>query len=251
MKRLEGKTAIVTGSGQNIGRAIAELFAREGAKVIINGFSNRENVDTVVDSIKQAGGEAMGIMADVSDVDQLKSMINEAEAAFGPIDILVNNVGRRLKIPFEEITPEIWRETINNNLNSVFYASHLVLPGMREREWGRIINISGYDGFTGHFSQRAANVTAKAGMHGLSKAIAREYGVHEVTANTVVPGAIDTKRDLKQYEHVDVEHVLKQLSIKHAGESQDIAQACLYLAGDSGKYVTGQAIHVNGGEYMF
>jgi 3-oxoacyl-[acyl-carrier protein] reductase len=145
---------------------------------------------------------------------------------------------------FEEITITDWRETINNNLNSVFYMAHYVLPKMRQRGWGRIINISGYDGFTGHIDQRAHNVTAKAGMHGLTKAIAREYGIHGITSNTVAPGAIATKRDPEQYKHVDVELIRARLAIKHPGDVRDIAEACLYLAGDSGKYVTGQVIHV-------
>jgi NAD(P)-dependent dehydrogenase (short-subunit alcohol dehydrogenase family) len=99
--------------------------------------------------------------------------------------------------------------------------------------------------------QRAHNVTAKAGMHGLTKAIAREYGVHGITSNTVAPGAINTARDMSQYAHVNVEQVLARLAIKHPGDSDDIAEACLYLAANSGKYVTGQVIHVNGGEFMF
>src|SRR5882757_7636632 len=153
--RLAGRTAIVTGSGQNIGRAIARLFAREGAAVIVNGHSNRANVDAVVQEITAAGGKAIGVMADVSDPDQVKQMVAQAEAAFGQVDIAVSNVGRRLRQSFEEITIADWRDTINHNLSSVFYLAHVVLPRMRERGWGRIINISGYDGFTGHMDQRA------------------------------------------------------------------------------------------------
>ena len=249
--KLKNKVALVTGSGQNIGRAIAELYAREGAKVIINGARSKEKVDAVVEAITENGGTAHGIMANVGDPEDFARMVRETEETFGPIDILVNNVGVRLKMAFEEITPEMWDETLRTNLSSCFYGARCVLPGMRERKWGRIINISGYDGFAGQFSERAANVTAKAGMHGFSKAIAREYGSYEVTANTVAVGAIQTVRDMKQYSHVDVEQVMKNLSIKHPGDVGDIAEACLYLAGDSGKFVTGQVIHVNGGEYMF
>jgi 3-oxoacyl-[acyl-carrier protein] reductase len=251
MNRLAGKTAIVTGSGQNIGRAIAELFAAEGANVIVNGASNRDNVDAVVKGIRERGGKAIGIMADVSVPEQVKDMIDEGEREFGAIDIAVNNVGRRLRMKFDEISIEAWQATINTNLSSAFYMAHHLVPRMRQRQWGRIINISGYDGFTGHFSERAANVTAKAGMHGLTKAIAREAGVDNITCNTVVPGAIQTVRDQKQYAHVNLDRIMDMLAVKHFGKSEDIAQACLYLAGDSGDFVTGQAIHVNGGEYMF
>ena len=249
--RLEGKTAIVTGSGQNIGKAIAQLFAREGASVIVNGANSRDKVDAVVEEIRQAGGKAHGIMADVSDPAQFEAMARETEDVFGPADILVNNVGIRHRMAFEDITPEMWDSVIRSNLSSCFYGARVVLPKMRERKWGRIINISGYDGFFGQLYERAANVTAKAGMHGLAKAIGREYGAHDVTANTVAVGAIDTKRDEKHYAHVDVDQVMKNLAIKRAGDAEDIAEACLYLAGDSGKFVTGAVIHVNGGEYMY
>jgi len=251
MGRLNGKTAIVTGAGQNIGRAIAELFASEGANVIVNGHTNRANVDEVVEGIRSRGGNATGYMADVSEPDELLAMIDAGEAEFGAIDIAVSNVGRRLRMKFEDISIGAWQDILNTNLNSAFYMAHFLVPRMRARNWGRIIHISGYDGFTGHFSERAANVTAKAGMHGLTKAIAREAGIHNITCNTVVPGAIQTVRDEKQYAHVNVERILDMLAIKSFGQPRDVAEACLYLAADSGQFITGQAIHVNGGEYMF
>ena len=128
-----------------------------------------------------------------------------ATDVFGRVDIAVSNVGVRRRQSFEEITLDDWHDTLDTNLNAAFYLDRLCLPGMRERGWGRIIHISGYDGWTGHLDQRAHKVTAKAGLHGLTKAIAREYGVHGVTANTVAPGAI--------------------------------ASACTYLAGDGGEFM--------------
>ncbi len=250
--RLSGKTAIVTGSGQNIGRAIAELFAAQGADVVVNGSKNRENIDRTVEAINAAGGNAIGVMADVGDPEQVRAMVEEAEKSFGGVDIAVSNVSVRIKYAFEDITVEDWRRTLNSNLSSCFYLAHYVLPGMRERGWGRIIHISGYDGFTGHVPHRAANVTSKAGMHALAKAIAREYGVHKVTANSVVVGAIDTSRAENQhYEQWLVDRAKALIPSGEMGEPNDIAEACLYLASDSAKFVNGQAIHVNGGEYMF
>lgn len=251
MERLKGRTAIVTGSGQNIGAAIARMFAREGANVVVNGASNKANVDATVEAINQAGGTAIGILADVGDPEQVESMVRQAEQAFGSVDITVSNVGRRLKLKFEDISVLDWQRTINSNLSSCFYMARSATPGMRKRGWGRLIHISGYDGFTGHTAERAANVTAKAGMHGLTKALAKEMGAHNITCNTVVPGYINTVRDMTQYSHFDLEKVVASIPLGHSGHVDDIAKACLFLASEGGDFITGQAIHVNGGEFMF
>ena len=248
---LAGKTAIVTGSGRNIGRAIALGFASEGANVVVNGHRDRAAVDAVVDEARALGAGALGVMADVSQPDEVAALVRAANAAFGAVDIAVSNVGVRRRQPFEEITIDDWHDTLASNLHAAFYLAHYTLAAMRERGWGRIIHISGYDGWTGHLDQRAHNVTAKAALHGLTKAIAREYGIHGVTANTVAPGAIATARDPAQYSHIDPKAVRDRLAIKHAGAPEDIAAACVYLVGESGRFVTGQVLHVNGGEFMF
>lgn len=249
--QLRGRVALVTGSGRNIGRAIALLAAAEGASVAVNGSADEAAVDGVVAEITAAGGHAIGIMCDVSDPDAVEKMVERVDAELGPVDVVVNNVGRRKAKTFDELTVADWRSVMSTNLDSVFYVSRCVLPGMKERGWGRVINISGYDGFTGHIAKRAANVTAKAGMHGLTKAIAREYSGFGVTANTVAPGAIFTQRNDSDYSHIDVEAMLARIATHSVGHSDDIAAACLYLAAESGRFVTGQVIHVNGGEFMF
>lgn len=251
MGKLDGRTAIVTGSGQNIGAAIAQTFAQEGANVIVNGFASPQKVDAIVDLIRQGGGKAIGVMADVGYPEQVEEMVRRAEEAFGQVDITVSNVGRRLKLKFEDITVAAWQDTINSNLSSCFYMARSASPGMRKRGWGRIIHISGYDGFTGHTPERAANVTAKAGKHGFTKALAKELGANNITCNTVVPGYINTERDMSNYSHFDLEKVVASIPLGHSGHVNDIAQACLFLASDSGNFVNGQAIHVNGGEFMF
>lgn len=255
---LAGRTALVTGSGRNIGRAIVLALAAEGANVVVNGHRDRERVDAVVAEAEALGARAIGVMADVSDPEQVRAMVDEASAAFprvgdrgGGVEIAISNVGMRRRQFFEEITIADWHETMGSNLHAAFYLAHFTLPSMRERKWGRVIHISGYDGFTGHMDQRAHNVTAKAALHGLTKAIAREYGQYAVTANTVAPGAIATTRDPEQYRHVDTGAVLSRLAIKDFGRVDDIAAACTYLADVSGRYVTGQVLHVNGGEFMF
>src|SRR5262249_42525742 len=161
----------------------------------------------------------LGVMADVSEADAVGDLVARTIDTFGAVDVAVNNVGRRLQQPFEDITICDWHEIMASNLHAAFYLAHFVLPYMRERGWGRIIHISGYDGFTGHIGQRAHNVTAKAGLHGLTKAIAREYGPHGVTANTVAPGAIATRRDASQYTHINTDDVMKRLAVPRLGRA--------------------------------
>ena len=247
---LEGRVAIVTGSGQNIGRAIARRLAEAGCAVVVNGANSKARVDSVVSEIVAAGGKAIGVMADVSDAQQVGKLVDETRAAFGRVDIAISNVGRRLHKPFETISIEDWDWAIRTNLSSCFYMAHHVVPLMRENGWGRIIHISGYDGFTGHLVNRAYNIAAKSGMHGFSKALAKELGPIGITANTVVPGAIDTERDWSQYPAAAVEDVRKRIPVQRWGHVDDLAYACLYLC-TTGGFVNGQALHVNGGEYMF
>jgi 3-oxoacyl-[acyl-carrier protein] reductase len=249
---LTGRTAVVTGSGRNIGRAIVLALAEAGADVVVNGHADHERVASVVAEAEAHGVRAIGVMADVGDPEAVGELVASARDAFGrPVGIAVSNVGLRRRQPFEQITVDDWHEVITTNLSSAFYLASHVLPAMREEGWGRVIHVSGYDGWTGHIDQRAHNVAAKAGMHGLTKALAREYGPFGVTVNTVAPGAIATTRDPEQYRHIDVDEVLNRLAIKEFGRPEDIAAACTYLAGESGRFVTGQVLHVNGGEFMF
>ena len=248
--RLDGRVAIVTGSGQNIGRAIARTLAQAGAAVVVNGAHSRDKVDRVVAEITAAGGRAIGVMADVGDAAQVERMVAEAVAAFGHADNAVSNVGRRLHQPLESITVDDWDTAVRTNLSSCFYLARCVVPMMRARGWGRIVHVSGYDGFTGHLENRAYNIAAKAGMHGFSKALARELGPSGITANTLVPGAIDTERDWSQYPGAVVEEVRQRIPVRRWGHVDVLAHACLDLC-TAGGFVNGQTIHLNGGEFMF
>jgi len=248
--RLGGHVALVTGSGKNIGAAVAKLFAAEGAAVIVNGHSSKASVDAVVADIVGSGGKAIGVMADVGKPAEVERMVDEAKAAFGKVDIVVNNVGVRNRENLDEITVETWLETWNSNFHACYFIARLVAPMMREQNWGRLINMSGADGFSGA-PNRPANVSAKAAMHGLSKALARELGLFGITCNTIGVGVINTDRDWSQYVAAEIESSIKKsVALGHMGEVEDIAEACLYLASDAGKYVTGHALHVNGGLYM-
>ena len=138
---LKGRTAVVTGSGQNIGEAIAKLFSQAGANVVVNGASSREKVERVVAEIRETGGEAIGVMADVGDADAVEAMVDEAAETFGSVDIAVSNVSIRKKQPVEDISVKDWQDTINTNLNSAFYLARCVVPLMKKTGWGRIIHI--------------------------------------------------------------------------------------------------------------
>lgn len=246
-----GRTAIVTGSGRNIGRAIALALAQGGAQVVVNGHRDRDAVDAVVAEIRSGGGKALGLMADVSAHDEVAELVRKTVAEFGSVDIAVSNVGIRRKQPFLDISPEDWQAVLATNLSPAFYLARNVIPHMRERKWGRIIHISGFDGFWGQVTERAHNITAKAGLHGLAKALAREFGPDGITANSVVPGAIDTVRDWSQYAHQDKERIRSEIPCGRFGNTDEVAAACVFLCAETGAFVSGQAIHVNGGHYMF
>jgi 3-oxoacyl-[acyl-carrier protein] reductase len=249
--RLDGRVALVTGSGRNIGRAIAEAFAAAGARVVVNGHRDKAALDDVVAGIKSRGGEAIGVLADVADDAAVGHMVQQAVSTFGSIDVVVSNVGIRKMRPFLEITPAEWDDVLRSNLSASFYLARHAIPHMREKKWGRIVVISGADGFWGHVTLRAANITAKQGMHGLAKAIAREFGVDGITANTVSPGPIDTVRDWSQYVHQPRERIISEVPLGRYGHVDEIAGACLFLASPAGGYVSGQVIHVNGGHNMY
>jgi 3-oxoacyl-[acyl-carrier protein] reductase len=249
--RLDGRVALITGSGRNIGRAIAESFAAAGARVVINGHRDREALDETAAAIRANGGQVLPVMADVSDHNSVSAMVDETVETFGGIDIVVSNVGIRKYRAFLDITPQEWDEVLRSNLSAAFYLARAAIPHMREKRFGRIVVISGADGFWGHVTHRAPNVTAKIGMHGLAMAIAREFGHDNITANTVSPGPIDTVRDWSQYVHQKPEDVIRGVPLGRYGHVDEIAGACLFLASPAGGFVTGQVIHVNGGAHMY
>ena len=248
---LSGKTAIITGSGQNIGKAIALHFAEAGANVVVNGHRNRAALDVVVKAIEKAGVKGLAVLANVSDPQAVADMVKKAQDKFGRVDIAVSNVSLRRHQPFFDITLEDWDNVLRSNLSSAFYLARAVVPGMRKAKWGRIIHISGEDGFQGHIPNRAHNMVCKAGVHAFSKAIGVEFAADGITANTVSPGSIETTRDWTQYPKNWREMRLGQIPIHKIGRVDDIATACVFLAGDSGSFITGQVIHVNGGQFMY
>lgn len=248
---MKGRTAIVTGSGRNIGRAIALSLAKLGANIVVNGHRDRAAVDAVVAEVQATGAQAMAHMADVAEDAAVKAMVDAAAGRFGSVDIVVSNVAVRRKQAFLDITPEDWNAVLQTNLNPSFYLARHAIPLMRSRRWGRIVLISGFDGFWGQVTERAHNVTAKAGLHGLAMALAREFGADGITANTVAPGAIDTIRDWTQYGHQERARLEGEIPCGRYGKPDEVAAACDFLCSERGAFVSGQVIHVNGGHYMY
>jgi NAD(P)-dependent dehydrogenase (short-subunit alcohol dehydrogenase family) len=246
-----GRTAIVTGSGRNIGRAIALSLARQGAQVVVNGHSDRAAVDAVVKDIQDAGGKALAVMADVSDDQQVQQLVQRTVETYGSVDMLISNVALRRKQQFLDITPQDWHEVMQTNLTPAFYLARHTIPHMLQQKWGRLVLISGFDGFWGQVPERAHNIAAKSGLHGLAMALAREFGVHGITANTVAPGAIDTVRDWTQYTHQDRQKIEAEIPLGRYGKPDEVAAACDLLCSERGAFISGQVIHVNGGHYMY
>lgn len=250
-KSLAGKTALVTGSGRNIGKAIALHFARAGANVVVNGHRDQTAIDEVVSEIRKGGGKAIACLADVGDAKAVAQMVKKAEDAFGQVDIAVSNVAARGHRAFLETTNEDWSGILNTNLNAAFYLAREVVPKMQAAKWGRIIHIGGEDGFAANIPGRVSNIVAKAGMHALSKALATEFAEDGITVNTISPGYIDTERDWSKYANNPASARIAQIPMRKLGRVEDIAGACVFLAADTGSFITGQVLHVNGGMFMY
>ena len=255
--KLEGKVALVTGSGRNIGRAIALAFADEGASVAVNGLQNRANVEEVAKLIEDRGGRAFPLLADVSDPDQVDRMMDEVSAALGPVDVLVSNAAVRPHKPLTEFTNTEWRLVMGVDLDATFYLSRAVLPHMVEAGAGSIIAISGMAAF-GVRKDSAAVAAAKAGIIGLMRGIAFDYGRLGVRANVVAPGSIDTDRYDQHAYAAGQPAVLvpddlsrrQNIPMARLGTPEEVAAACVFLASDDGGYTTGHTLHVGGGLYM-
>ena len=247
---LEGRVALITGSNRNIGRAIAREMATAGAAVIVNGHRDRAAIDAVVEEIRSAGGRAIGCLADVSKRVDVRRMVQEAAEAFGKVDIAVSNVGKSADpVPFLDLSEEEWDFTLRTNLSASFHLAQETLPYMIAQGWGRIVHIVGGSNFFAYSTQRAHSIAAKAGMHGLTKALAKEFGPAGVTVNTIAPGSVDTERDWSKYRREDHDRAVAQIPLKRQAEPEEIAAACLYLCGPGG-YVSGQVLHVNGAQHV-
>jgi 3-oxoacyl-[acyl-carrier protein] reductase len=237
-----GKTAFVSGSGQNIGRAVAVRLAELGCNVVVNGASNEAACQETAGMIERAGGAALVAMGDMARAETIDAVAAAALERFGGVDILVNNAARRPHKPFLETTDEDWRGVVDLALTGAFRASRAFLPGMVERRWGRIINFAGMKAMRGYL-EGAAISAAKHGVWGLTKALSREFAPKGVTVNVVSPGQIRAESAAED----DPERVAT-IPAGFMGRPGDIAAAVAFLASSEARFLTGQMIAVNGGE---
>ena len=252
MPPLAGKVALVTGGSRGIGRAICVELARAGASVAVNYLAKRSAAEAVVAEITRAGGRAMAVPGDVSLAADVDAMVRTVADEFGPVSILVNNAGiTDAHKPWQQIDEAEWDRVLAVNLKSCYLTLRATYPAMREAGWGRIINISSV---TVHLGQ--ANilhyVSAKAGMIGFTRTLAREVGVDGITVNAITPGAIQTESELELFpEQAELATRMNQLqSIKRRGLPDDIAGAVVFLASDASAFITGQTINIDGGWAM-
>jgi 3-oxoacyl-[acyl-carrier protein] reductase len=242
---LQGKTAIVTGAGRNIGRAIALQLAQAGAAVVVNARSNKTEANAVVREIEAAGGKALAVLGDVADPKAVAALADAALKKFGRIDILVNNAALRAEKSFDAMTYEDWRAVMNATLDSAFHCVKACLPALKKKG-GTIVNIGGMSAHIGS-KHRAHVMTAKAGLVGFTRGLAHDLAAAHITANCVVPGAIDTSRSGSSKP---AHHLTHGTITGERGKPDDIAAMVRFLAGPGGRYVTGQTIHVSGGAYL-
>jgi len=248
---LKGKVAIVTGSTRGIGKGIAHRFARDGAKVTINGVTNKEKGEAVAEEIQKAGGEATVVMADVSQREQAERLIEETIKAFGKVDILVSNAGVIIDKPFVESQDEDWERAININLRGFFNVSRAVLPHMLERKYGRIIATGSCITEIADFGGNKYSVctASKGGIVMMLRPMAAELAPQGITVNAVSPGYIATE----MFDDIDaqgLEEALKIIPMRRYGKPEEIAAAMAFLASDDAAYITGQVLRVNGGMSM-
>lgn len=244
---LNGRVAIVTGSGRGIGRAAVTALAQEGVNVVVTDIDPRAVEETCV-ALRHNGHAVLGVTADVCDAEQVQHLVDRTVETFGKVDILVNNAGFTrdnylVKMPLSD-----WDAVIDTVLKGAYLCTKAALPSMMAQQWGRVINISSraHLGNPGQTNYSAA----KAGLIGFSRALALEQGKYNITSNAIAPGFIETElvRALPTYERLR-DAALARNSVPRVGTPDDIAGAILYLASEYGGYITGETLHVSGGRY--
>ncbi len=245
MGKLDGRVALVTGSGRNIGRATVLKLAAEGADVVVNARSNQEEAESVAAEARELGVKALPVLADVSNKEQVDSMVNMAMSEFGKIDILINNAAIRPHKPFTELTLQDWEYVRGVVLDGAFYCTRAVINSMVDNNFGRILFFTGDGAFRGG-AGRSHVSAAKMGLVGFARGLASEFAGNNVRVNVVSPGSIDTSRaNPEWYQNRPPDAA--GIPLGRQGSVNEIAATCLFLVSEDGGFITGQTVHVNGG----
>ena len=246
--RLEGKVAIITGSATGIGMACAQAMAREGACVTVDYVGNPASAQGVVDAIKQAGGRALAIEADVSKGDQVQHLVDETVREFGRLDIMHNNAGWEKKVPFLDMPFDIYQQVIDINLTGTFLGSQIAARQMvKQGDGGRIINTSSvHEDVT--MPTNAPYCAAKGGIRMLMRTIAVELAPHKITVNNIAPGAIFTPIDADIQANPELEaELMAEIPLRRWGQPEEVANLAVFLASDEASYITGATYYIDGG----
>lgn len=248
-RELEGRVALVTGGGRNIGRAIALDLADAGAAVAIVARSDAVAAAAVVAEIEAKGGQALSVLGNVADEADVARLFHTVLERFGRLDVLVNNAAVRNEVPFEDMTLAQWREVLAVTLDGAFLCSRAALDALTASDAGAIVCIGGLTAYTGA-RHRAHVVAAKAGLDGLTKALAQELGPRGITVNLVSPGLIETIRGSPSSPGQPQHHGHSATLVGRRGRPEEVAAMVRYLVGPHGRYITGQTVHVNGGAFL-
>ena len=246
MGKLEGKVALVTGSGRNIGRATVLKLAAEGANVVVNARANEQEAHSVAREAQDLGVKALPIIADVGKRDEVEALAAKALSEFGRVDILINNAAIRPHKPFMELTIEDWERVRGVVLDGALYLTHAIVPSMVKNKYGRVLFFVGDGAFSGRGKGRAHLSAAKMGLVGMARGLASEFAEHNIRVNVVSPGSIDTRRDNPEWYGGRTPDAAG-IPLGRQGHVDEIAATCLFLVSEDGGFITGQTIHVNGG----
>ena len=241
------RVALVTGGTGGIGTAICKRLSDAGHKVATN-YRNEERTQAWLEQMKQDGYDIVAVRGDVTSPEQAQAMVEEVKDRLGPVDILINNAGITRDGTFHKMVPEQWQDVINTNLGSVFNVTRAVINGMRDRKWGRIVQISSINGQKGQYG-RANYAAAKAGMHGFTISLAQENARYGITVNTVSPGYIGTDMVMAVPEEVR-EKIIAQIPTGRLGTPEEIAYAVSFFLPEEAAWITGANLAANGGQYM-
>jgi 3-oxoacyl-[acyl-carrier protein] reductase len=246
MGKLDGKVALVTGSGRNIGRATILQLAKEGAHVIVNARQNQGEADAVVAEARALGVKAMPILADIGNKAQVEAMAAKALGEFGRVDILINNAAIRPHKPFLEVSDADWERVRGVVLDGAFYLTRALIGDMVKNRFGRILFFCGDGSISARSSGRAHLSAAKMALIGMARGLATEFAPHNIRVNVVSPGSIDTRRDNPEW-YGNRPPDASGIPLGRQGHVDEIAATCMFLVTEDGGFITGQTIHVNGG----